>query len=235
MAARRRDGAEVLGPALLARQGDTLTVNGMSVVAGPDTVIRHGNRLLTLGDIAAGDHVHARGVMEDGVLVATEIKVADTDRENDDVDDVEIEGALAGLSPTSGCPVVTFTIGTTTVRTSAATIFDDVTCVTLTNNALVEIHGIRQADGSILATTVDAEAGLDEVKGTLFEFSGAANCPAATFRVGPTLPLSTRVTTTATTVFSEVTCAALSNGARVEVEGTKQADGSITAARVELD
>jgi hypothetical protein len=42
------------------------------------------------------------------------------------------------------------------------------------------------------------------------------------------------VTTTATTTFSGVTCATLANGARVEVEGTRQADGSITGAAVEL-
>jgi hypothetical protein len=210
-------------------------VNGMTVAAGPGAVIRHGNRPLTLADIAVGDHVQARGAMEDAVLVATEIKVEDTGRDDDDVDDAEIEGAIAGLSATSGCPVVTFTIGATTVRTSATTLFDDVTCATLANSTFVEIDGIRQADGSILARKVDAEAGPDEAAGAVFEFSGAASCPAATFRVGPTLSLSTRVTTTATTVFSGVTCAALANGARVEVEGTKQADGSITAARVELE
>jgi hypothetical protein len=129
--------------------------------------------------------------------------------------------------------VVTFTIGTTNVRTTAATVFDDVTCTALANNARVGVEGIRQADGSILATKVDAEAGPDAVAGTVFEFSGAATCPAATFKVGPTLSLATKVTTAATTTFSGVTCAALANGARVEVEGTRQADGSIVAASVE--
>ena len=218
-----------------ATTGNTLTVDGVSIAAGPRADIRHGNRILTLADIEVGDHVQARGVMEGGVLVATEIKVQDTGRDNDDGDDDEIEGLISGLSATSGCPVVTFMIGTTTVRTSAMTIFEDVTCATLANTAQVEIHGIRQADGSILATKVDAEAGPDEVDGVVFEFSGAASCPTATFRVGPTLSMSTRVTTTAATTFSGVTCAALANGARVEVEGTKQADGSITAALVKLE
>ena len=213
---------------------DTLTVDGVTVAAGPGVLIRRGNRVLTMADIEVGDHVQARGAMEGAVLVATEIKVEDTGRDNDDVGGVEIQGVISGLSATSGCPIVTFTIGATTVRTSATTLFDDVTCATLANSALVEIHGVRQADGSILATKVDAEAGPDDVRGTVFEFSGAASCPAATFRVGPTLSLSTRVTTTATTVFSGVTCAALANGAHLEVEGTKQADGSLTAALVKL-
>jgi hypothetical protein len=43
------------------------------------------------------------------------------------------------------------------VRTSAATVFDDVTCANLANGARVEVDGIEQSDGSILATRIDAE------------------------------------------------------------------------------
>jgi hypothetical protein len=73
------------------------------------------------------------------------------------------------------------------------------------------------------------------VTGTIFEFSGAASCPAATFKVGPVLSLAKAVTVSATTTFSGVTCATLANGASVEVEGTAQPDGSIVAASVELN
>lgn len=73
-----------------------------------------------------------------------------------------------------------------------------------------------------------------EAKGTVFEFSGASGCPAVTFKVGETAGTATKVTTTSTTTFSGVTCATLANGAKVEVEGTKQTDGSITAASVKL-
>jgi hypothetical protein len=218
-----------------AKGADTIVVNDVTVAPAIDGVIRHGNRSLTMADIEVGDHVQARGAMEGTTLVATEIKVQDTGRDNDDDDDVdEFEGVISGLSATAGCPVVTFNLGTTRVTTSAATLFDDVTCATLADNMFVEVHGIRQSDGSILATRVDAEAGPDEVEGFVFEFSGAASCPAATFRVGPVPSLATTVTTTASTVFDGVTCATLANGARVEVEGTRQPNGSITAARVEL-
>jgi hypothetical protein len=229
----RSQEARVVG-FVAAKSGDMLTVNGVPIVAGPGAVIRHGNRALTMADIEVGDHLQARGAMEGTVLVATEIKVQDTGRDNDDIDEVEIKGAIAGLSPTTACPVITFTIGTTTVKTSAATVFDDAPCGALANNVLVEVKGIRQADGSVLATAIDAEAGPDEVEGTVFEFSGAGSCPTASFRVGPTPTLATKVTTTASTTFSGVTCAALANGVRIEVEGTRQADGSITAASVEL-
>jgi len=109
-----------------------------------------------------------------------------------------------------------------------------VTCATLANGAIVEIEGATQADGSILATTVEVEAGPDEVEGTVFALSGTLTCPALTFRVGPTESMATRVNTNISTTFTGVACTALANGARVEIEGTKQIDGSITAASVEL-
>jgi len=212
----------------------TLTVNGITVVPGPGVVIRHGNRTFTIADIEVGDHVQARGTMEGTTLVATEIKVQDTGHDNDDVDEVELEGAIAGLSATTNCPVVTFTIGAGNVTTSAATVFDDVTCATLANAAIVEVEGVRKADGSILATKVEAEAGPDEVEGTIFALSGTGPCPTLTFKVGPIASLATTVNTNSSTIFSGVACTALANGAHVEIEGTKQADGSITAASVEL-
>ena len=217
-----------------AKFSDTLTVNGITVVPGPGVVIRHGNRTFTIADIEVGDHIQARGTMEGTTLIATEIKVEDTGQDNDDVDEVELKGAVAALSPTANCPVVTFTIGATNVTTSAATVFDDVTCATLANAAIVEVEGVRKADGSILATKVEAEAGPDEVEGTIFALSGTGPCPTLTFKVGPIESLATTVNTNGSTTFTGVVCLALTNGARVEIEGTKQADGSITAASVEL-
>jgi len=217
-----------------AKFGDTLTVNGITVVAGPGAVIRHGNRTLTMADIEVGDHLQARGTMEGTALVATEIKVQDTGNDNDDVDEAELKGPVSGLSSTALCPVVTFMIGTTKVTTSAATVFDDVTCATLANGAIVEVEGATQADGSILATKVEVEAGPDEVEGTIFALSGTGTCPILTFKVGPTASTATTVNTNILTTFTGVACTALANGARVEIEGTTQADGSITAASVEL-
>jgi len=217
-----------------AKSADTLTVNGITVVVGPGAVIRHGNRTLTIADIEVGDHIQGRGTMEGTTLVATEIKVEDMGHDNDDVDEVELKGAIAGLSATANCPVVTFTIGATNVTTSAATVFDDVTCATLANASNVEVEGTKKADGSILATKVELEAGPDEIEGRIFALAGTGTCPTLTFKVGPIESLATTVNTNGSTTFTGVACSALANGARVEIEGTKQADGSITAASVEL-
>lgn len=216
-----------------AKFADTLTVNGTTVAGGPGVVIRHGNRTLTMADIQVGDHIQARGTMDGTTLVATEIKVEDTGNDNDETE-AEIKGTVSAFSGTATCPAATFTVGTTKVTTSATTVFDDVTCATLANGAIVEVEGTTQADGSILASKVEGEAGPDEVEGMIFALAGTATCPALTFKVGSTLATATTVNTSGSTTFNGVACTALANGARVEVEGTKQADGSITAASVEL-
>jgi hypothetical protein len=144
-----------------------------------------------------------------------------------------LKGTVSGISSDSGCPVRTFTINTTpatTVKTDASTVFEDVTCAALANGTIVDVEGIRQSDGSILAKKIEAEAGPDEVEGKISELSGTGSCPALTFKVG-----TVTVTTSASTTFSGVTCAALANGTEVEVEGTKQANGSIAAASVKLN
>jgi hypothetical protein len=216
-----------------AKFADTLTVNGTTVAGGPGVVIRHGNRTLTMADIQVGDHIQARGTMDGTTLVATEIKVEDTGNDNDETE-AEIKGTISAFSGTATCPAATFMIGTTKVTTSATTVFDDVTCATLANGAIVEVEGTTQADGSISASKVEGEAGPDEVEGMIFALAGTGSCPALTFKVGSTLATATTVNTNSSTTFNGVVCTALANGARVEVEGTKQADGSITAASVEL-
>jgi hypothetical protein len=218
-----------------AKFANTLTVNGVTVAGGPGVVIRHGNRTLTMADIQVGDHVQARGTMDGTTLVATEIKVEDTGNDNDgNENEAELRGTVSAFSGAATCPAATFTIGTTKVTTSATTVFDDVSCATLANGAIVEVDGTTQADGSILATKVEGEAGPDEVEGMIFALAGTASCPALTFKVGSTLATATTVNTNASTTFNGVACTALADGARVEVEGTKQADGSITAASIEL-
>jgi hypothetical protein len=68
----------------------------------------------------------------------------------------------------------------------------------------------------------------NELEGSVSNLSGT--CPAITFTVR-----ATAVTTNSATRFEDGPCARIANGERVEVEGTRQADGSILATRVERD
>lgn len=217
----------------------SLTVRGISVTLGPGAVIRHGHRTLTLADIHVGDHVQARGAMVAGALVATEIKVENTSRNDDDDDDDDearslfgVEGVVSGITATTACPALTFMVGTTSVTTSATTEFDGMLCTALANGLVVEVKGVRQTDGSVLATKVEIEESDEDeakVEGLVAGRAGDT-CPALTLTVG-----TTAVTTTAATKFEDVTCAALADGMRVEAKGVRQPDGSIAATKIELD
>ena len=149
-----------------ATTGTSLTVRGITVTSAPDAVIRHGNSTLLFASIAVGNHVQARGTIDDGTLVATEIKVERTDREGDELEDdlddddddgVKVAGQISGLPGGGTCPAVSFAIGTKQVTTSASTKFEDVTCATLANGLSVEVKGILQANGSIAATKVELD------------------------------------------------------------------------------
>jgi hypothetical protein len=74
----------------------------------------------------------------------------------------------------------------------------------------------------------DRDNNQAEVKGAVAGLSGT--CPSVTFTVR-----GTKVMTTASTRFDDIACARVQNGTIVEVEGQRQADGTIAAAKVELD
>ena len=138
---------------------DSITVRGVVVKVTPTTIIRHGHRHLGLADIEVGDHAQAKGTFsaDRTTLTATEVKVEDTGRDNDDDadedadEDAEVEGTVSGVTGT--CPDVTFLVGTTHVKATVATTFTGLACSGL-SGASVEVKGTKQTDGSIAAATV---------------------------------------------------------------------------------
>jgi Domain of unknown function (DUF5666) len=145
--------------------------------------------------------------------------------------DTEVTGAVSGL--TGACPTVTFTVQNTRVTTSSTTAFSDTTCARVANGMRVEVKGARQSDGSIAASRVEAEDDDEDRVNARAELNGpvaslGGGCPAVSFIVQ-----GTRVTANTATLFDDITCATLANGVQVEVEGQRQADGSVLASRVE--
>lgn len=203
---------------------------GTQQVSVPLTaIIRHGSKTLLFTDLQLGDHVEVKGSMGATALDATEVKVEQGGKGDDgedgdgDRDEPELNGAVAALVGT--CPALTFNVGTTKVTTSATTTFRGITCAAVALGTIVEVDGTKQGDGSIVATRVSFDA---ELSGAVSALAGT--CPALTFNI-----LTTKVTTSATTTFRGTTCATVADGAVVEVQGTKQADGSIAATRVSRD
>ncbi len=183
---RRRDRNEVEVTGLVSAvsaTARTLQVNGWLVNVPATATVRHGSRVLTLADIAVGNRVEVKGTAAGTTITATEVKVEDVSGHDDDADDddddtpsttpsptpgpgpapsasteVELTGAVSGLTATTACPVVTFTVQGTTIRTSAATTYrDGLTCAALATTARVEVRGTRQTDNSVLANRIQRE------------------------------------------------------------------------------
>jgi len=76
------------------------------------------------------------------------------DDENDDDDD-EFKGIVSALS--GSCPDITFTLNGVTVKADRDTRYGDGACAKVRNNVRVEVHGQRQADGSIRAARIELE------------------------------------------------------------------------------
>jgi hypothetical protein len=58
---------------------------------------------------------------------------------------------------TGTCPALTLTVGTATVKTTAATAFHDVVCGALPVGTVIEAKGSKQSDGSLLASRIERE------------------------------------------------------------------------------
>lgn len=151
-----------------SRSASTLTVNGRLIQVTAATQIVHGDTPVAFSAIAVGDRVHVKGTLSGTTgVVARKIEVQqqaaapadDDDDDGEDHDDdhngarAEASGAVAGLGGT--CPALTFTVGGTTVHTSASTQFKDTACSGLKAGNTVEVKGTRQADNSIAASRVE--------------------------------------------------------------------------------
>src|SRR6185312_7605187 len=168
------------------------------------TTIRHGNRTFQFSDLKVGDHVQARGTKDGTTLTATEIKVEnDNDDDDDDHDKpttVSLSGVVSGSTGT--CPAVTFTVQSTKVTVNSGTTYSSTTCADATKNAAnVKVTGTKQADGSVLATSVSLTTPAPTTL-TGFISASAGTCPAVTFTVQ-----STKVTVNSSTTFPSTTCA----------------------------
>jgi hypothetical protein len=68
---------------------------------------------------------------------------------------VEIEGRVSGLE--GSCPNLRFAIRGQTILTNSATRYDDGSCFDIRNGLSVEVEGIRQADGTLLAIEIEID------------------------------------------------------------------------------
>jgi hypothetical protein len=216
---------------------------GSRVIRGDNTTAFSGEGPSSQGfaSLKDGVRVEVKGEQRDGFVLALRIHVNGSGDDDDDDGDeggedhsASVHGALKTISGTK--PNLVLLVDSTTVRTSSTTTVkrrgDVQTLDALTAGQSLHVEGARQPDGSIDARKIeiddDAEGGEFEIKGALGGLSGA--CPSIGFSIN-----GFSIQTSASTAFDGVSCAALKSGDRVEVKGTRQANGSVSATRVKRD
>ncbi len=123
------------------------------------TAIVHGNTPVALSDLKVGQRVHVKALLEaDNTYTATEIQLQDQNvggHRNVSGSVTSVDAAAKSFVLSSGGVSITITTNSSTKfhkRGSTAS-FADVTV-----GAMVDVNGILQGDGSILATKVDIES-----------------------------------------------------------------------------
>ena len=134
---------------------------------------------------------------------------------------LEVEGLIQNL--TGGCPDLSFMVASRRIRTTGATQFNRIPCARLQNGMDVEVDGVLDAAGVLVARQVQPDE--VDVEGVVGALAGA--CPDRRFTVGgaPVIAL-------ATTRFDDTSCGTLREGLRVEVRGVRRPDGVLLLTRV---
>jgi hypothetical protein len=157
--------------------------------------------------------------------------------------DVEFTGTVSSLSGTA--PGATLVVAGRTVRTNASTLVrrrgDPVSFDRLRVGQIVEVDGVPQSDGSVLATRITIEDEAPDERDV--EFTGALTSIAGT---PPNLTLVIAGRTVRTDSGTEVRressgsgdgrvgLDALRTGQQLEVRGVERPDGTVFARRLEI-
>jgi len=207
---------------------------GSTVVKGDGSTgfFGDGDKPDTFADLKNDLRVEVKGQQRNGFVYATRIHINAPDTTSPPEDtSASIQGTLTSIG--GSVPALVLTVGSTTVRTSSSTTVkrrgDFQTLDTLKVGQTLHVVGTRKSDGSIDARLIeiddDATGGAVEIEGSVGGLKGT--CPSVTFGIN-----GYSIATNASTSFDGSACAALKNGDKVKVNGTRQSDGSVLATSV---
>lgn len=130
-----------------------LMVGGRAVVVNGSTqILGRNNEAITLAALKAGDSVEVEGrAQADGSVVATKVKLEDGAAAGGGEQEVKVTGRIESTSPlrVAGRAIVT-NAATRVLDKKGATI----SLATLKAGDSVEVEGVSQADGSVLASKI---------------------------------------------------------------------------------
>jgi Domain of unknown function (DUF5666) len=191
-------------------------VNGVRFDTSSATIMQDGARV-TQGDLRVGQMVHLQGRVDDSTGRAT----ADSIYQDDD-----LEGPISAIDTAAQ----TFVVLGHTVRVTPETSFDDSlgNFASLALGRQVEVSGMPNASGHIVATRIEARAAGEtrlEVQGRI----ALLDTVARKFRVGALVIEYSSAT------LQDFGSGSLANGQLVEVKGNAlNAAGELVATRIEL-
>jgi len=150
------------------------------------------------------------------------------DDDDDDEGDFEFRGVIESLPNTPGFIGDWMVSGRKVSVTAATEIEKDDGPVVV--GATVEVEGLAQNDGSVMAEEIEVESG----PGKEYSFTGAVEeLPDTMGRIGDWKVSGTVVHVTAATMIKQES-APVAIGVKVEVKGARRADGSIDAYKIEV-
>ena len=213
-----------------------------------------GDVLLTLAALKDGSRVEVKGELRNGWVYALRIHInGPTVPEPPQEDSASVEGELVKIDPAllvPPAPIVTpptltirSTAGGVVVETTVTTTFatevqrrgDVQTLAALALGQTIHAVGTRMADKTLAARKLqikdDGPDGPFTIEGSLGGLKGV--CLAVTFGVnGYTVKTDSATNYYPDTPAPGFSCDALKSGMKVEVEGTRQADGMVLAEKV---
>jgi hypothetical protein len=126
-----------------------LIVAGVTVRTSASTDVQRRGDKQDLGTLKLGQTLHVIGVRRsDGSIDARQIQIKDDATSGE----FEIEGSVGGLK--GSCPSLTFKVNGYSIATNGSTAFTGAACASLKSGDKVTVKGITQADGSVVATSV---------------------------------------------------------------------------------
>jgi hypothetical protein len=213
---------------------------GSRKVRGDDKTEFYGDSgLLGFSALKAGARVEVKGELRDDYVYAVRLHVNDATSDEPPQDDsASVEGRLKSITgtgtaltltiTTAGGDVVVTTTGSTQVQRRGSV----VPLTTLDVGQTIHAVGVRQSDKSIVARMLqikdDEPGGRFAIEGSIGGLSGSCLTTVRFGVNGYTIVASS----TTTYAPSGTGCSDLKNGMKVQVEGERQADGTVNATNI---
>ena len=133
-----------------------LVVGGRVVVVNGSTrVLGRSNEAIALASLKAGDNVEVEGrTQSDGSVLATKVKLEDGGATGGGGQEVRLTGRIESTSPLRVASRTILTTGSTRVLGRSN---ETITLASLRTGDSVEVEGVSQADGSVIASKIKLE------------------------------------------------------------------------------